>query len=743
MEHILDMTSTATDSFTASLNVAQRQAVEYLDGPLLVLAGAGTGKTRVLTHRVAAILERTGTPAYRILCVTFTNKAAREMRQRVAQLVPDKMEGLWLGTFHALAVRIIRRYPAVCGLTQDFLIIDRDDQYRLVRQILQEKQVDPKKVRPGIVLEAIQGWKDRGLEPERVPMDEAVHLNGLAQQVYTVYQARLLGMGACDFGDLLLYNIKIFAHQPEVLQHYQERFRYILVDEYQDTNYIQNLWLSLLAHQHRQLCCVGDDDQSIYGWRGAEIRNILEFQQRFPEAEVIRLEENYRSTQAILSAAAGIIDHNQDRLGKQLVATQGPGEPVTLQGYWDSRAEAIGIADQISQYQLSGIALRDMAVLIRAAHVSQTIETSLNHAGIAYRIYGGLRFYEREEIRDAVAYLRLVARPDDDLALTRIINKPTRGIGQTTQERIRLEAEQRGKNQYDTMCAMLHEGEFTARAKSAIEAFVALHQQWQSRLNLIEPAELLDEICEQSGMYAFWRASGKFEAEGKLENLGELQSAIAEFESLNAFLDHVALVMDDDRDQDGEYVTIMTIHAAKGLEFAHVFLPAWEEGIFPNPRALGENIRGLSEERRLAYVAITRARQRLSISFARARLMHGQWHDGGPSRFLQEIPSTCLSEPLRDINARMLGAGISGNAGGVASSYVRRQDDVTTALTRTPTASVALKSVAHGGQLGQRCQHSKFGEGTITALDFPYYQIEFDDHGQKKISADFITLLDN
>ena len=723
-----------------NLNAAQLQAVEYLDGPLLVLAGAGTGKTRVLTHRGARILAQTSTPAYRILCVTFTNKAAREMRERIASLAADSAEGLWLGTFHSLAVRVLRKHAASAelGIGTDFLIVDGDDQHRLVRQILQEMHLDPKEVRPGKVMPYIQGWKDRALEPERVPAAERRELDGLAVDVYARYQQRLRAMNACDFGDLLLYNIKLFAHNPEVLQHYQQRFRYILVDEYQDTNMIQNLWLSLLAHQHRQLCCVGDDDQSIYGWRGAEIRNILEFQQRFTEAKVVKLEENYRSSQNILDGAAGVITQNSDRLGKELVATRGAGEPIGLAGFRDSRAEAGAICDRIVQRHFQGIPYSAQAVLIRAGHVSQMLETSLAAVHIPYRIYGGLRFYEREEIRDAVAYLRLIHRADDDLAFERIINKPTRGIGATSQSKVREYAESNGISRMSAVRVMLDDQVLTGRAAAAFEAFLTVHGHWQERKEVLSGADLLHEVLQDAGIFDFWRASGKLEAETKLENLGELQSAVAEFLNLEAFLEHVALVMDDDRANNAESVTIMTIHAAKGLEFDYVFLPAWEEGIFPNPRSVDEEDRkSLQEERRLAYVAMTRAKKRLDISFARERLMHGQIKATGPSRFLREIPEHSLEKPLTQVLEGMTTGWSYGS-----SSYKtpRKTSAAETTLLRTPAP--VLRSAAHGGRLGQRVHHTRFGDGTITGLESQYYVIEFDEHGQKTISVDFITLLE-
>ena len=720
-----------------SLNSAQSQAVQHLDGPLLVLAGAGTGKTRVLTHRVAKILADTPTPAYRILCVTFTNKAAREMRERIHALAGDSAENLWLGTFHSLAVRVLRKYatPEELGIDSNFLIVDSDDQHRLVRQILQEMHLDPKEIRPGKVLPFIQGWKDRALEPDRVPTEERRALEGLAVDVYARYQRRLQSMNACDFGDLLLYNIKLFAHDPDVLLYYQQRFRYILVDEYQDTNMIQNLWLSLLAHQHRQLCCVGDDDQSIYGWRGAEIRNILEFQQRFSEAKVIRLEENYRSSQNILDGAAGVIAHNTDRLGKELVATRGAGEAIGLAGFWDSRAEARAICDTIMQRHFQGIAYSAQAILIRAGHVSQMLETSLAAVHIPYRMYGGLRFYEREEIRDAVAYLRLIQRPEDDLAFERIINKPTRGIGATSQGKVLDYAESNGLSRMAAVAEMLADQVLSGRAAAAFEAFLALHRRWQERKEVLSGADLLHEVLQDSGVFEFWRASGKLEAEAKLENLGELQSAIAEFSSLEAFLEHVALVMDDDRASSQDSVTIMTIHAAKGLEFDYVFLPAWEEGIFPNPRSVDENdSKSLEEERRLAYVAMTRARTRLDMSFARERLMHGQIKATGPSRFLREIPEQALETPLEQV---FEGLTTRWGQGSTAPRTVAASE---TTLLRSPTP--AARNTAHGGTIGQRVQHSRFGIGTITGRETQYYVIEFDDHGQKKISVDFITLLD-
>ena len=724
------------------LNKAQREAVAYRGGPLLVLAGAGTGKTRVLVHRVAALVEEAGVPAYRMMCVTFTNKAAREMSERIAGLIPGRADGLWLGTFHGLAVRILRRHADVAtetlGIDGSFLIIDSDDQYRLLRRIMIGHEVDPREVKPGKVMDFIQGWKDRSLEPDRVPESERDALNGLAITLYRRYQQELLQLNACDFGDLLVMVIKLFAHHPEVLATYQERFRHILVDEYQDTNLIQNLMLSLLAHQHHQLCCVGDDDQSIYGWRGAEIRNILEFSRRYPEAKVVRLEENYRSVQSILDAADGVIGHNKGRLGKTLHATLGAGDRVGLAGFRDSRDEARGIAGEIVKRNLAGEAYRGHAILIRAGHVSQTLESALVQLQVPYRVYGGQRFYEREEIRDAVAYLRLIHNPDDDLAFERIINKPTRGVGQTTQDRVRDQAGEWGVSRMEAVRRMIDEDSLGGRSSQAAD-FVVLLDGWRQALEVHEAQEVLDRVLKESGIDAFWRGSSKLEAEGKLENLGELRSAVAEFESLAAFLEHVALVMDDDRVDRSDVVSIMTIHAAKGLEFDHVFLPAWEEGIFPNPRSVeeGEDSSGLEEERRLAYVAMTRARKRLEISFACERMMYGQVSPAGPSRFLREIPDDCLAHSLESVMTRLgirprmaaPGRGFVPGTGqaGISSGFTPEPDRADTAASR----------------VGQICSHPRFGQGTIVKVEGRSYDVAFDGHGTKKIMQNFVTFTED
>lgn len=730
-----------------ALNDAQCRAVQHLDGPMLVLAGAGTGKTRVLTHRVVRILDTTNTPAYRLLCVTFTNKAAQEMGERIAHLSSGRSEGIWLGTFHSLGARVLRKHGSGIGLAQDFTIVDSDDQHRILRQILQDMRLDPKEIRPGKVMPYLQGWKDRALEPDRVP-DAERHdsLDGLAMEIYERYQRRLQSLNACDFGDLLMYNIKLFAYQPDVLAHYQERFRYVLVDEYQDTNVVQNLWLSLLAHQHRQLCCVGDDDQSIYGWRGAEIRNILEFQERFPEAEIVRLEENYRSTQNILGCAAGVIRHNSQRLGKEMRATRGAGAAVRLLGFWDSRAEAQAIADEIRRREMLGEGYENQAVLIRAGHVSQMLETTFAHAGIPYRIYGGMRFYEREEIRDAVAYLRLIKNREDELAFDRIINKPARGIGQVSLDKVAAFAEKHERGRLDAARRMLEDHLLSGKAAKGFSAFLQLYDHWQQRMEVLSAQDLLHEVLGEAGIFQFWKASGKIEAETRLENLGELLSAIAEFSSLEAFLEHVALVMDDDRERAGREVSIMTMHAAKGLEFDDVFLPAWEEGIFPNPRALDEDEQGsrkLEEERRLAYVAMTRARSRLQISFACERLMHGQVKDTGPSRFLKELPEENLERSFAEVMAQFSVARRAFDSAHrpVADPRGRRQSMNVQQSYRAQSSGRRKSEQGLSDALGCRVVHQSFGKGTITQQELQYYVIEFDEHGQKKITKDFVKLI--
>ncbi len=733
---------TTMPAYLDSLNAPQRRAVEALDGPVLVLAGAGTGKTRVLTTRLAHLLALRKAWPSQILAVTFTNKAAREMRDRLERTIGAAVDGLWLGTFHALAARMLRRHAEVVGLTSSFTILDADDQVRLVKQLMQAMNVDDKRWAPRGVLGVIERWKDRGLTPDKIDTSEILgavggdYAGGKIGLIYRAYQDRLKALDAADFGDLLLHSLTVFLSRPEILADYQHRFRYLLVDEYQDTNVAQYLWLRLLAQQHRNICCVGDDDQSIYGWRGAEVGNILKFEQDFPGAEVIRLEQNYRSTPEILAAAAHLIAHNRGRLGKTLWTAAGTGEPIRLRGLWDGEQEARFVADEIEAAQRAGTRLSEVAVLVRAGFQTREFEERFIAIGLPYRVIGGPRFYERQEIRDAMAYLRLIQRPEDDLAFERIVNTPRRGIGPTTLQTLH----QFGRDREIPLMASVRElvasDALKPAARRALDGLVRDFDRWRAEAARLTHTELAKIVLDESGYTAMWQADKSPDAPGRLENLRELIVAMAEFETLTGFLEHVSLVMDNAAEAGAESVTVMTLHAAKGLEFDLVFLPGWEEGVFPNQRALDETgERGLEEERRLAYVGITRARKRAVISYAANRRIHGQWQSALPSRFVDELPKAGVEREAE--------AGLYGNTASRGFSHF--PDAVPTGFGRFSRAPVAQEPVARQSfakpgsfPVGARVFHDKFGTGSVTRTEDGKLTILFDHAGEKKVMESFV-----
>ena len=631
--------------YLAGLNPEQRLAVETLDGPVLVLAGAGTGKTRVLTVRIAHILATGRARPSEILAVTFTNKAAREMKHRVGEIVGHVVEGMpWLGTFHAIGVRILRRHAELVGLKPDFTILGVDDQIRLLKQLLEAENIDEKRWPARVLASLIDGWKNRGLTPEQVPAGEAAAFaNGKGLKLYKAFQERLKILNAADFGDLLLENIRLFREQPEVLRQYQSRFKFILVDEYQDTNVAQYLWLRLLAQrtegEAKNICCVGDDDQSIYGWRGAEVDNILRFEHDFPGATVIRLERNYRSTGHILAAASHLIAHNEGRLGKTLRTDDVPGEKVTVTGAWDSEEEARAIGEEIEQLQRGGHALNQIAILVRASFQMREFEDRFVTLGLPYRVIGGPRFYERAEIRDALAYLRVINSPADDLAFERIVNVPKRGLGDATVQLLHDHARKRRVPLTAAARAMVTTDELKPKPRGALRGLLDSIERWRKQRDNLPHTQLAEIVLDESGYTEMWQKDRSADAAGRLENLKELVRSMEEFEKLQGFLEHISLVMDNEKAAEADAVNIMTLHSAKGLEFDTVFLPGWEEGLFPHQRTLDDQGRaGLEEERRLAHVGITRARKRAKIYFATNRRMHGLWQTNIPSRFLDELP---------------------------------------------------------------------------------------------------------
>ncbi|WP_090754679.1 ATP-dependent helicase [Paracoccus chinensis] len=635
------------------LNPAQRLAVETLDGPVLLLAGAGTGKTRALTTRIAHLLMQGRATPGRILAVTFTNKAAREMKERVARLMGETVEGMpWLGTFHSISVKILRRHAEMVGdgqvhLKSSFTILDTDDQIRLLKQLIAAENIDDKRWPARMLAGLIDDWKNRALTPSRVPEGESHAYDGKGAKLYAQYQRRLLELNAVDFGDLLLHCVMIFQAHPDVLAQWQDRFRYILVDEYQDTNVAQYLWLRLLAQAHRNICCVGDDDQSIYGWRGAEVGNILRFEADFPGAQVIRLEQNYRSTPHILAAASGLIAANKGRLGKTLWTEHTEGEKVRLIGHWDSEAEARWIGEEIEafhgghRHSVGRRSLNDIAILVRASHQMRAFEDRFMTIGLPYRVIGGPRFYERQEIRDAMAYFRLAVSPTDDLAFERIVNTPKRGLGDKAIQTIQREARAEGLSLLEGAAAVVASGALTGKGAANLRQFTQFMGRWHADAldSTVNHVELAERILDESGYTAMWQNDRSPDAPGRLDNLKELVKALEEFDNLQGFLEHVALVMDASESEQAEEVSIMTLHAAKGLEYPIVFLPGWEDGLFPSQRSMDESgLKGLEEERRLAYVGLTRAEKLATITFAGNRRMYGQWQSSLPSRFIDELP---------------------------------------------------------------------------------------------------------
>jgi len=706
-----------------TLNASQRAAVEQTDGPLLVLAGAGTGKTRVLTTRLAHVLNTRKAFPGEILAVTFTNKAANEMKERVSTMMGGApVEGWWLGTFHALAGRMLRRHADLVGLSSNYTIIDPDDAQRLVKQLMIDANIDIKKYLPKIAIAMIDRWKDRALTPDKVSMDEIGDFaGGQMGAIYKSYQSRLKTLNACDFSDLLLHMITIFQGHTDVLTDYHQRFKYIMVDEYQDTNVAQYLWLRLLAQHSKNICVVGDDDQSIYGWRGAEVGNILKFEKDFEGATIVRLEDNYRSTQNILSAADGVISHNQNRLGKTLKSQKGDGEKITVHGLWDGESEARWVGEHIEQLQRQGIKSSEIAVLVRTGFQMREFEERFITLNIPYRVVGGPRFYERMEIRDALAYFRVTAQPHDDLALERIINKPKRGLGNSTIQKLYDHARHVGISLYDAILHLCDSDELKPKQKQTLIDLTSKFERWRGMIDDISHTELVSLILDDSGYMEMWQTDKSIEAQGRVENLRELVSAMADYESLSQFLEHVALVMEIQEDQSSDKVTIMTLHGAKGLEFDCVFLTGWEEGLFPSQRTMDENgSKGLEEERRLAYVGLTRARERAFIIHAANRRTYGNWLNNIPSRFVAELPENVVEESS-DTQAKSMHWDSSGYGSVVSSNHLFKQQET-----------------AGGFSLGGRVIHASFGEGTILNIDGNKLDINFDSQGRKRVLESFV-----
>ncbi len=765
------------------LNPAQREAVERLDGPVLMLAGAGTGKTKALTARITHLLRTHRVRENEILAVTFTNKAAREMKERVGRMLGRPAEGMpWLGTFHAICVKLLRRHAELVGLKSNFTILDTDDQKRLLKQLTQAANIDDKRWPARMLAGNIDDWKNRALTPDKVPAADAGAYNHKGIELYAQYQTRLRELNAVDFGDLLLHMVTIFQNHSDVLEQYQRWFRYILVDEYQDTNVAQYLWLRLLAGGHKNICCVGDDDQSIYGWRGAEVGNILRFEKDFPGAFVVRLEQNYRSTPHILATASNVIRGNESRLGKELWTDREEGEKVRLIGHWDGEEEARWIGEEIDAMQggtrgVRPMNLDEMAILVRASHQMRAFEDRFLTIGLPYKVIGGPRFYERMEIRDAMAYFRLVVSPEDDLAFERIVNTPKRGLGDKARQTIQVVARENGVSLVEGARIAVDNGLIKGKGGKALRELIDGLARWNgmtrgpriemdddsviddgvSPIRYGEPEhthiELAQIVLDESGYTAHWQNEKTPEAPGRLENLKELVNQLDNFENLQGFLEHVSLVMDNEQDSDGAKVSIMTLHAAKGLEFPAVFLPGWEDGLFPSQRSMDESgLKGLEEERRLAYVGITRAEEVCTISFAANRRVFGQWQNSMPSRFIDELPEDhveVLTPPglygggqtTTGIETRAAEANVYNSPGW--KRMQARQGQYGMSQPKESRNTVIDATAVASFTLGERVFHQKFGYGAVIGIEGDKVEVDFDKAGTKKVVSRFLTAKDD
>ncbi len=739
-------------SYWEGLNAAQREAIEALDGPILVLAGAGTGKTRVLTARLAHLLETGRAMPGQIMAVTFTNKAAAEIRERVSALLGRSVEGWFLGTFHSLAARLLRPHAERVGLKPTFSILGTDDQLRLIKQLLEAENIDEKKSPARVVLGSIERWKDRGLVPEDVANEKSELANGKLSKIYALYQQRLRDLNACDFGDLLLHQLTLLRENPDILERTQERFHYLLVDEYQDTNVAQYLWLRLLAQKHKNICVVGDEDQSIYGWRGAEIGNILRFEEDFPGAKVVRLEENYRSTGHILGAASGQIARNEMRLGKTLWTQADHGDKVEIRTLWDGAEEARWVADEIESLQRRGISPADIAIMVRAGFQTRQFEERFIALGIPYRVLVGARFYERQEIRDAMAYLRVTASPEDDLAFERIINLPKRGVGPSALQQINGFARAEGISLCEATFRLAETDELKPKLRATLQNLMQGFARWRGLLENMPHAEVAQIILDESGYTGMWQADKSPEAPGRLDNLKELISAMTTFDTLEAFLEHVSLVLEVTEEKGTPQVSLMTLHGAKGLEFPYVFLPGWEEDIFPSRLTLTENgTRGLEEERRLAYVGLTRARRRAWISHVANRHVYGSWVNALPSRFLNELPEKNVQRV-----STLRGQAQTVPPSGWESERREKTPNLFRQLSATgqaPRPSVQIEGKVRevaapqnraaaspaGFKVGERVAHQTFGNGTIRRIDGTKLEVAFDKAGMKKVMEGFVS----
>ncbi len=745
-----------TNDYLDDLNPEQREAVLHTDGPVLVLAGAGTGKTRVLTSRIAYILQNRMAFPSQILSVTFTNKAAKEMKSRVGDYIGHGIEGLpWMGTFHSIAAKILRINAELVGLKPNFTILDTDDQIRLLKQIIKAENIDDKKWTPRYMASLIDGWKNKGWMPEKLTSQNNFKFaEGKGKKVYEIYQSRLKILNACDFGDLLLLNLELFKENQDILKKYHEKFKYILVDEYQDTNICQYLWLRLLAQGSHNICVVGDDDQSIYGWRGAEVDNILRFEKEFSGAKVIKLERNYRSTEHILGAASGLISANKSRLGKTLWTEDMGGHKVTVTGVWDAAAEARLISSVIEDWKSNGRGYNEVAILVRASRQMRSFEERFIQIGMPYRVIGGPRFFERQEIRDAHAYIRVLRSETDDLAFERIVNVPKRGIGSTTIQKLQIIARKMNVSLEQATREVIKTDEIRGKARTALRSFTKDLDRWRGNLITSNHTDVTEIVLDESGYTQMWLNNKDAKSSSRLENLKELIQAMGEFESLDAYLEHVSLVLDVEKNDQEEEVSIMTLHSAKGLEFPLILLPGWEEGTFPSQRSMDEaGSEGLEEERRLAYVGITRARERAKIYFAANRQIYGSWQSSLPSRFIDELPpenvsagsetgyydNNTLNEAKIEITSEFPdSASRRYNSPGWQRYKTHKSKSL---YSRQVEGKFSKKLDAHATQkfkIGERIFHQKFGYGKIQTVDGNKLNVDFEKAGHKKVLDSFV-----
>ncbi len=709
-----------------NLNPQQLDAVNTTDGPLLVLAGAGTGKTKVLTSRVIHIVNSYKASPLQILAVTFTNKAAAEMKKRIGAVIGDQVNNLWIGTFHSIAARILRRHPEVVGLSSDFTIVDDDDQTRLLKQILGDFNIDPKQFAPKAYLNKISRFKDKVILAQGLDSGGFDIALPKLKEVYATYQARLKAMNSADFGDLLLHNLTIFSQAPEVLSYYQDKFRYVLVDEYQDTNNAQYQWLLNLAAMHKNLCCVGDDDQSIYSWRGANIANILRFEKDFPDAKIIRLEQNYRSTSRILKAADAVIKNNKERHGKTLWTEAGQGEKVKLLSFLDDRSESQTTAQMIKNFISSQkFKAGEIAVLVRAGYQTRPFEEAFIQNSLPYKVIGGMKFYERAEIRDAISYLRICANLNDDLALNRIINVPKRGAGDVAIANLYEKSKQQNISFFSAIKYSLEDGVLKGKARDSLKFLVDRLEYYNSKVGEINLADLAKNLLTEFGYIAMWKAENTLESQGRLENIEEFISSLADFSSVTEFLEYVSLVEARDDKNLTEAITIMTVHAAKGLEFDLVFVPGLEDGLFPSGKSIEER-NGLEEERRLMYVAITRAKKQLILSYAKSRYVFGDMQAQMPSRFLKELPYEEIEEEKISFGGDFL----------YSNRFASGFSNTKTNFYSTKSAPKAVE-----GNFGKRVFHQKFGYGKVVGEDGNKLEIHFEKTGTKTVIRDFIEFV--